>query len=454
MNLAQVSKIVEAVLYEGYILYPYRPSAVKNQQRWSFGGVYPRAYSQAQGGAEPYSLQTQTLLQGSPQTVLQMLVRCLHIIDREVGALAQPLPELAAGVEPSVHGVDLLEIGDRRYFPWQEAREQTLAVARLDLDELLDAPQRLPFAVAAGREVEPVRDATGAVVGLLVRTWQALAGHVEVTAEPVAADVFRITVRVENLTQVTGDLAREQALRHALVSTHTILGLEQGAFISLLEPPGQLREAAACCDNIGAWPVLVGEPGQTDTLFSSSIILYDYPRIAPESPGSLFDSTEIDELLTLRILTLTEQEQREIAAVDEHARALLERTRSLSQAQLQRLHGTMRGIRPGADDAADACIGWDDKVRLARWQGGGVELKAGDRVRLHPGVGADILDLALAGKEAVVESIERDLEGQVHIAVVVDEDPGKDLGMQRLPGHRFFFSPEEIEPLASNGAQR
>lgn len=453
MNLAQVSKIVEAVLYEGYILYPYRPSAVKNQQRWSFGGVYPRAYSQAHGGAEPYSLQTQCLLQGTPQTVLQMQVRFLHLIDREVGALPQPLPELAAGVEPPTHGVGLLEIGDRRYFPWQEAREQTLAVARLGLDELLDAPQRLPFAVAGGREVEPVRDATGAVVALLVRTWQALTGHVELTAEPVAADVFRITVRVENLTQVTGDLAREQALRHALVSTHTILGLEQGAFISLLDPPSPLREAAACCDNIGAWPVLVGEPGQTDTLFSSSIILYDYPRIAPESPGSLFDSTEIDELLTLRILTLTEQEQREMAAVDEHARALLERTRSLSQAQLQRLHGTMRSIRPGADDAAESWIGWDDKVRLASWQVGGVELKAGDRVRLHPGVGADILDLALAGKEAIVEGIERDLEGQVHIAVVVDEDPGKDLGMQRLPGHRFFFSPEEIEPLA-NGARR
>ena len=99
MNLSQVSKIVEAVLYEGYILYPYRPSAVKNQQRWSFGGVYPRAYSQAQGGAEPYSLQTQCLLQGTPQTVLQMLVRFLHLIDREVGALPQPL-QLRLGQGP------------------------------------------------------------------------------------------------------------------------------------------------------------------------------------------------------------------------------------------------------------------------------------------------------------------------------------------------------------------
>lgn len=454
MDLTEVNKIVEAVLYEGYILYPYRPSAVKNQQRWSFGGVYPRAYSQAQGDTEPWSLQTQCLLQGTPQTVLHVLVRFLHLINREVGALAQPLPELSAGVEPPMRRVDLLEIGDRRYYRWQEAREQPLDVAKLGLDELLDAPRRLPFAVAGGREVEPVRDATGAVTALLVRTWQALAGHVELTAEPVVDAVFRITVRVANLTQVGGAPVREQALRHALVSTHTILGLEQGAFISLLDPPASLREAAARCDNIGTWPVLVGEPGETDTLLSSPIILYDYPRIASESPGSLFDGTEIDELLTLRILTLTEQEQREMAAVDEHARALLERTQSLSQAQLQRLHGTLRSLRSEPAGLADPWRGWDDKVRLTRWQVGGVELKAGDRVRLRPGASADILDLALAGKEAIVEAIECDLEGQVHIAVVVDEDPGKDLGMQRLPGHRFFFASEEVEPLASNGARR
>ncbi|MEP6637651.1 MAG: hypothetical protein ABJB97_13085 [Acidobacteriota bacterium] len=77
----------------------------------------------------------------------------------------------------------------------------------------------------------------------------------------------------------------------------------------------------------------------------------------------------------------------------------------------------------------------------------GVELKPGDRVRLKPRAGGDILDLALAGKVAVVEAIEQDYEGQAHLAVVVDDDPGRDLGMMRQPGHRFFFSPEEVEPV-------
>jgi hypothetical protein len=77
----------------------------------------------------------------------------------------------------------------------------------------------------------------------------------------------------------------------------------------------------------------------------------------------------------------------------------------------------------------------------------GVNLKQGDRVRLRPRAGGDVFDLALAGKVAVIEAIEQDYEGKAHLAVVVDDDPGRDLGMLRQPGHRFFFAPEEVEPL-------
>ncbi|MGQ0542673.1 MAG: hypothetical protein ACT4O9_12600 [Blastocatellia bacterium] len=87
----------------------------------------------------------------------------------------------------------------------------------------------------------------------------------------------------------------------------------------------------------------------------------------------------------------------------------------------------------------------EEKSELADVTVDGVELRTGDRVRLKPRVGGDIFDIALAGQVAVIESIEQDYENNVHLAVVLDDDPGKDLGMLRQPGHRFFFTPQEVE---------
>lgn len=88
----------------------------------------------------------------------------------------------------------------------------------------------------------------------------------------------------------------------------------------------------------------------------------------------------------------------------------------------------------------------EDKTQLQSVSVFGIDLKLGDRVRLWPKSGGDIFDLVLAGKVAVIEAIEQDYENKVHFAVVVEDDPGKDLGLLRQPGHRFFFSPEEVEP--------
>lgn len=81
----------------------------------------------------------------------------------------------------------------------------------------------------------------------------------------------------------------------------------------------------------------------------------------------------------------------------------------------------------------------------------GVVVKPGDRVRLWPQKSADIMDMAMKGKVAIVEAIERDYDDQVHLAVVLEDDPGRDLGMLRQPGHRFFYSPDEVEPMTMNG---
>jgi hypothetical protein len=139
---------------------------------------------------------------------------------------------------------------------------------------------------------------------------------------------------------------RDEALMRSLVSTHVILGAEKGEFVSLLEPPPELQDLAAQCENVGVWPVLVGEQGQRDTVLASPIILYDYPQIAPESPGDLFDGTEIDEILSLRIMTLTDEEKREMRESDERTRQILERTEAMPAEQFMKLHGGIRSLRP------------------------------------------------------------------------------------------------------------
>jgi hypothetical protein len=289
---------------------------------------------------------------------------------------------------------------------------------------------------------------------LLRRTALAVQGELTIAAEQVAGDAFRLTARIENVSSCEPcEIAdRNQAQRRAFVATHTILGVRGGAFVSLMDPPEELREATSRSDNRGTWPVLIGEAGQTDMLLSSPIILYDYPQIAPESPGDFFDGTEIDEMLTLRILTMTDEEKREMAATDPRTRALLERTEAMTPAELARLHGTLRsprqfgGVPEGEDNAPWAAV--DNKPRLASLRIGGTELTIGDRVRLDPKGRADIMDLVLKDKVAVIEAIECDFEDRVHLAVTITDDPGRELGFGHMPGHRFFFGPDEVQLLA------
>ncbi len=345
MNRALVDRIVAAVLYEGYILYPYRPS-VKNRQRWTFGGLYPEAYCQTPGGSDAWSNQTEMFVRGDAATTLEGAVRFLHLTARVVGEIAPPLGEWPASGEPSFHPVESLRVGDQLYYTWQEAEEREVALGGLELGALLDRPRHLPFTFRGRRWSEPLRDAGGAVAGVLVREQQTLEGVVEATAARVEDGLFRVTVRVVNRTPLGVAGTRDEVLLRALVSTHTILGVRGGEFVSLLDPPEPWREAATACRNVGTWPVLVGEEGQTDTVLSSPIILYDYPQVAPESPGDLFDAGEIDEILTLRIMTLTDDEKQAMAAVDSRARALLARTENLAREQLLGLHGTVRELRP------------------------------------------------------------------------------------------------------------
>jgi hypothetical protein len=346
MNTDSVDAIANAVLYEGYMLYPYRPSSVKNRQRFNFGVLYPHSYSEAQAGSDACSMQTECLVEGSFLTAVEVRVRFLRLVARSVRRLKEPAqaPDGKIGFDP----VSLLEVDGKIFTPWQEAIECEVAVLVCNLGTLTESPLDRKFAFPAKEETEVLRNANGRLVGLIARKQESVQGIVEIKAVHAPAGLFKVHVRVKNLTSFEDDAdqdRRDAALMRSLVSAHVLMGVVDGQFVSLLEPPEDLKDLAGSCQNVGAWPVLVGAEGERDTMLASPIILYDYPQIAPESPGDLFDGTEIDEILALRILTMTDDEKREMRSTDDRARKMLERTEALPMDHLMKLHGTLRELR-------------------------------------------------------------------------------------------------------------
>jgi len=298
MSAASVEAVARALLYEGYLLYPYRRSAVKNRQRFTWGVLHPGP------DHEPWRMRTECLVRGDGATALDVTVRFLHLFE---------------------HALEAAATG------WQEAIEREILTPSASIAELQAAPTPVPFTFSAA--AVPGRQAC-------------LDGRVLVSAAPVLEDVFRIGVTIENLTAAGADApSRDELLLHSLVAAHTVLRTSRGEFISLTDPPTSLQEAAAACGNIGTWPVLAGDAERRDTVLSSPIIVSDYPGVAPESPGDFFDGTEMDEMLSLRILTLTDEEKLEMREADERARRLLERTEACTAEELVRLHGVLRPVR-------------------------------------------------------------------------------------------------------------
>jgi len=350
MNNRLVEEIADALLYEGYILYPYRASTLKNRKRFNFGVVYPSAYAEAQGGASISSMQTECLVLGGPLTEIEIKVRFLQIVARVNGEQTSPLCELRGGEAPGLHPAGAVEVQGNSYSMWQEASERDVTLPSCGLAEIAAHPIRHDFKFPARMEVEPLREESGLVAAALIRRQELVAGCVEVTGEPAARvgagtavlratdqSLFRVRVRISNLTEFGATDDADEALMRSLASTHTLMGVREGEFVSLLEPADPFKHAAATCRNVGTFPVLAGEEGQHDTLLSSPIILYDYPQVAAESAGQFFDGTEIDEMLALRIMTLTDDEKREMGQLDEKTAAA---------------SATDRGASAGAHDEA------------------------------------------------------------------------------------------------------
>ena len=317
-----VRQIADAVLYEGYVLWPYRRSALKNTRRWTFGGIYPRGHSE-QHPDDRWTMRTECLVEGSPEATVDVRVRFLHIVRRQA----------MLGLEP----VDELTVDGQRYLTWDEATERELVAAPLVLGELA-SPRRTAIEIPEGSEEERLGE------GSLVRSSRALDGYIEIAARELRRGLFRLSVEVANTTEFSRG-SREEALERTFCSTHTVLTADSAQFVSLTDPPDELRAEAEACRNEGSWPVLVGEPGSRDTLMASPIILEDHPRIAPESPGDLFDGGEIDGMLTLNILSLTDEEKAEMRDSDPRTREILERTENLTEEEMMRMHGAIRDLR-------------------------------------------------------------------------------------------------------------
>jgi len=423
MNFAPIEKIADAVLYEGYILYPYRPSSIKNRQRWNFGTLYPRAFAESMDPQEAWRFRAQVLFEGSPHTQIEARVRFLHLVPS------------AAGEE---HG-------------WDQGFARSRTVGGVALSELIEGVRReFQFAELAEEEAPraPAAFRARPCVGVLT-----------LRAEQVRDGLYRLVTEFANQTEVSApaELSRRTAQPLSFTSAHLLLHVAEGAFVSALDPaPSEVADVAACA-HVGVFPVLAGEEGDRSLMLCSPIVLYDYPKIAPESEGDFFDGTEMDEMLALRVMTLTDAEQDEMRRSDPHARAILERLETLPKEHLLKVHGAVRGMRPvapadGKDEEIDGSIEpWDpfaERPPVESVNVFGVELRVGDRVRLWPQKKADIMDMALEGKAAIIQAIEQDLEDKIQFAVVIEDDPGRDLGMLRKAAHRFFFSPEEVEPLA------
>lgn len=369
--------VADAVLYEGYLLYPYRRSSAKNRVRWQFGVLAPPVWAEANtppdeglsGSAESWWNRTECLLEAPPATAVELRLRFLHL---------QPGPALD------------------RAMPHEVAASTTLA-------DLVGDEQVAEIAVDG-------------VQGRLRWGGERVEGPFQ---------LHRLSVRVENTDgAVPADCPRDEALRAAMISTHLLLGVDGGGFISIIDPPHWAEGAARSCRNVRTFPVLTGPEGTDRLMLSAPIILPDHPRVAPESPGDLFDATEIDEILSLRTMALTDQEKAEARATDPRAEEIIDRVDTMPPEIFGRLHGAIRSLR-----------------RM-----GPEPIGAGSRVRLRPrSRGGDIQDMFLTGRTATVETVLTDVDGSRFLAVYLDDDPRAEMGAG--PGRLLHFSPEEVETI-------
>ena len=250
--------------------------------------------------------------------------------------------------------------------------------------------------------------------------------HVELSRTELGEGRAEIALRVENRTPAPAGLERGEALRLSLISTHPLLTVTRGRFLSQLDAP---------CQSVNTWPVLASHGD--DAMLGAAIVLPDHPRIAPESRGNLFDNTEIEEALVLHVQALSDAERAEIERQDPAVREMIERAGAVTPDELLELHGRMTLEPPQPSPAVR-----DPTRGLPEVEVDGVVFRRGGRAVVRPGLDADLHARMLEGRTVTVERIYRDYDGRIHLGVALDE-PGQEI--LRDTGRFLWFFPPELE---------
>ncbi|MGH3493734.1 MAG: hypothetical protein ACRDQ1_10910, partial [Sciscionella sp.] len=376
-----------SLLWEGYALYPYTPGATKNSTPTPFGIVYPSVYAAA-----------------LPTTHDQLDLRCV---------LQAPADAVLSG------DVRFLASTGERH----EAQDHRIVVQGVMVGALTHEPAVKPATVSG-------------VDGCVLQVEVALG------AEPISRGEYEVTLRVQNLTLVSSGLDRAGALRRSLISTHPIMRVAGGRFVSSLERP---------CASVNTFAVLASPTD--DAVVGAAIVLPDHPQIAPESRGGLFDSTEIEEALLLHVQALSDAEREEIERRDPVVKAMINRAAAATPEEIAALHGRVTLSDP-APAAPRRDPQTDEPPREPEWltdprageevaEVDGVALCRGATVILHPGAEADFHARMLDGRRATLERIFTDYDGRTHFGVTLEDDPGQDL--MRETGRYLFFFADEVE---------
>lgn len=415
-------ELVSSLLYEGYALYPYTPGITKNATPTPFGIIYPPAYAERSGSTLDH-LQIECILEFGPEASVE--AGCLFL-------------------QPS---------GLRH-----QALERRVSIPPTSVEALAGESLRFDFAfpIVSGGEEAAGGEAGGGE--------KVLDGRISLSARILRPGLARITIRVENLTQLDGNEAaamdRPKALQISMISSHAFArAYGRGRFVSPLEHRRQVQ----ACKNLNSFPVLATP--DDDAVLGAAIMLPDHPQIAPESRLNFFDNTEIEEALVIHAQVLTDEELDELEHQDTAVKEMIASARGTTADELLNLHGRMRLTDPGEGFMVPA--GSRPVTRPSRHQSEppkpppgyeaipglpGIEVdgrhfKRGDRVILHLLMSdrQDAIDMMLTGKTATIERILVDYENKVHFGVTIDDDPGQEL--LRETGRFMFFFLNEVELL-------